>query len=92
MFKSNNLFMEKSKGAYSNPLTYGGNPLLRGYISAKNYQQLKNSSVAGMSVSGQGRVIGFADGAAFRAFWFATNRMMMNAIYHGPFLNPASAR
>jgi hypothetical protein len=92
MFKSNNLFMEKSKGAYSNPLTYGNNPLMSGYISAKNYQQLKNSSVAGMSVSGQGRVIGFADGAAFRAFWFATNRMMMNAIYHGPFLNPASAR
>lgn len=92
MFKSNNLFMEKANGAYSNPLTYGSNPLISGYISKLNYPKMKNTSGIGISSSGQGRVIGFTENLAFRAFWFGTNKMLMNAIFYGPIINPAAAR
>ncbi len=92
MFKSNNLFMEKAKGAYSNPLTYGSSPLLSGYISKLNYPKMKNTSGIGISAMGRGRVIGFTEDLAFRAFWFGTNKMLMNAVYYGSFLSPETVR
>ncbi len=92
MFKSNNLFMEKAKGAYANPLTYGSSPLLSGYMSKVNYPKMKNTSGIGVSALGRGRVIGFTEDLAFRAFWFGTNKMLMNAVYYGGFLSAESAR
>lgn len=92
IFKSNNLFMEKSKSPYSNPIVYTASPLMSGYISKENYATSKQSSVAGISVLGQGRVIGFTDNLCFRAFWFGTNKIFTNAIFFGPLLSPASAR
>jgi hypothetical protein len=92
LFKSNNLFMEKSKGAYSNPIVYTASPLISGYISKQNYAKVKEASVAGVSAFGRGRVIGFTENLAFRAFWFGTNKLLMNAIFYGPMINEASSR
>lgn len=92
IFKSNNLFMEKTKNAYGNPLVFTSSPLLSGYISKENYDKLKNSSIAGVSVLGQGRVIGFTDNMCFRAFWFGSNKILMNAIFYGSLINVASGR
>lgn len=92
IFKSNNIFMEKSKNPYANPLTFGNNPLLSGYISKQNYTQVKNTSVAGVSAMGSGRVIGFTDNLCFRAFWLGTNKLFTNAIFYGPAISSGSAR
>ena len=92
LFKSNNIFMEKAKGAYANPMTYGNAPLLSGYIRKGNYEKLKNTSALGVSVLGRGRVIGFTEAVTFRAFWYGTNKLLMNAIFYGPFLNAESGR
>jgi hypothetical protein len=92
IFKSNNIFMLTANGAYSNPIVIGKNPLLSGYISKQNLAKTKDSSVAGVSALGRGRVIGFAENMAFRAFWFGTNRLLMNAIFYGPIINEASSR
>ena len=92
MFKGNNIFMEKAKGDYSNPLTYGDNPLLSGYITTLNLDKLKNSSVFGTNDLGRGRVIGFTENMAFRAFWFGTNKMLMNAIFYGSMVSSQASR
>lgn len=92
LFKPNNLFMQKSSGVYSNPLTYGNSPLISGYISKPNYAKLKNSSCVGVSVLGRGRVIGFTENLAFRAFWFGTNKIIANAIFYGPMLSAEMGR
>lgn len=92
IFKSNNLFMEKSKNPYANPLTFGSAPLTSGYISKQNYTQLKNTSIAGVSAMGQGRIIGFTDNLCFRAFWLGTNKLFTNALYYGPIISSGSAR
>ncbi len=92
MFKANNLFIQKANGAYSNPLVYGNNPLLSGYITKPNYDKLKNSSVMGISAIGRGRVVGFTENMAFRAFWFGTNKMLMNAIFYAPMINADAGR
>lgn len=92
MFKANNLYIQKANGAYSNPLVYGSNPLISGYITKPNYDKLKNSSVMGTAALGRGRVIGFTENLAFRAFWFGTNKMLMNAIFYGPMVSSEASR
>jgi hypothetical protein len=92
LFKSNNLYMEKAKGAYSNPIVFTSSPLMSGYMSKQNYAKVKDASAFGVSALGRGRVIGFTENLAFRAFWFGTNKMLMNAIYYGPLLSDASSR
>ena len=92
IFKSNNIFLEKSKNPYANPLSFGATPLTSGYISKQNYAQLKNTTVAGVTAMGQGRIIGFTDNLAFRAFWLGTNKLFTNAIFYAPIISSGSAR
>jgi hypothetical protein len=92
MFTRNNFFMEKAKGSYSNPVMFTAAPLLSGYISKPNYAKSKEASAVGISALGRGRVIGFTENLSFRAFWFGTNRMLMNAIFYGPLINEAASR
>lgn len=92
LFKPNNIFLSKANGAYANPLTFGSNPLLSGYISKPNYSRLKNSSSLGIAAVGRGRVIGFTENLSFRAFWYGTNKIMMNAIFFGPLLSSEASR
>lgn len=92
LFKANNLFIQKASGSYSNPLVYGNNPLISGYITKPNLDKLKNSSVLGTVAMGRGRVIGFTDNMAFRAFWFGTNKMLANAIFFGPMISGEASR
>lgn len=92
LFKGNNIFLEKAKGMYSNPSTYGSNPLISGYISTPNYNRLKNSATLGVSSLGRGRVIGFTEDLAFRAFWFGTNKMLMNAVFYGSLISSEASR
>lgn len=92
IFKSNNLYMEKSKNPYANPIVFTSNPLLSGYISKPNYEKLKNASVVGVSSMGQGRVIGFTDNMSLRAFWLGSNKLVMNAILFGPVISGGASR
>lgn len=92
IFSSNNLFMEKSKSPYSNPLIFTDAPLMSGYLSRDNYTKAQASSVAGVSVIGQGRVIGFTENLCFRGFWLGTSKIITNAIFYGSLVNAASAR
>jgi len=92
IFKGNNLFMEKAKNYYGNPLVFTNNALISGYITRNNYAKLKDSSVAGVSALGQGRVIGFTDNLCFRAFWLGSNKILTNAVFYGPTISTASTR
>jgi hypothetical protein len=92
IFKPNNLFMEKAKSAYGNPIVFTASPLMSGYISKQNYPKVKDSAAAGVSVLGQGRVIGFTENISFRAFWLGTNKMLTNAIFYGSQIDSNSGR
>ncbi|MCW5912759.1 MAG: zinc carboxypeptidase [Cyclobacteriaceae bacterium] len=92
LFKGNNIFIQKAAGAYSNPLVYVNNPLISGYITKPNLDKLKSSSALGTVALGRGRVIGFTENMAFRAFWFGTNKMLMNAIFWGQMVSPEASR
>ena len=84
--------MEKSKNVYANPIVFTANPLQSGYISDENYAKVRDASVAGVSVFGNGRVIGFTENLAFRAFWFGTNKLLTNSIFYGQMIDAGSGR
>ena len=92
MFKGNNFYMEQSPNPYANPVVFTADPLMSGYISKENYKKIPGASVAGVSVMGRGRVIGFTENLAFRAFWFGTNKLLMNAIFYGSLIEAGSSR
>jgi len=92
VFKVNNLCMEQSKNQFANPIVFTQQPLISGYVSKENLSKISGASFAGVSVMGKGRIIGFTDNLAFRAFWFGTNKMLMNAIFYGHLINENSAR
>ena len=83
VFRNSTLFMKTNKNSFNNPITYTDSPLLSGYISNKNLTKLKNTSMCKIGNIGRGKVIYFTDNTNFRAFWYGTNKLLMNAIFFG---------
>ncbi|MFT4802606.1 MAG: hypothetical protein ACI93N_002386, partial [Flavobacteriaceae bacterium] len=83
VFRNSTIFMKPDKNSYNNPINYTENPLLSGYISNKNLLELKNTSMCKIGSLGRGKVIYFTDNTNFRAFWYGTNKLLMNAIFFG---------
>ncbi|MFK5982304.1 MAG: M14 family metallopeptidase [Flavobacteriaceae bacterium] len=82
-FRNSTIFMEADKNSYNNPIRYTNSPLLSGYISDKNLSELKNTAMFKVGSLGSGKVIYFTDNTNFRAFWYGTNKLLMNAIFFG---------
>ena len=83
LFRNHNLVMEKSKNAYANPFVYTSNPLLSGYVSEENLERFGDSPAVTISNVGRGKVISLTDNPNFRAFWYGTNKIFMNALFFG---------
>ncbi|MGB5357191.1 MAG: zinc carboxypeptidase, partial [Eudoraea sp.] len=83
LFRNTNVYIEKDKESYNNPLQYSNEPLLSGYISEENLELIKGSVPFKVHSNGKGRVIIFTDNTNFRAFWYGTNKLLMNAIFFG---------
>ncbi len=81
IFRNSNIYIEPHKDSYNNPIQYTRSPLLSGYISEENLARLKESVPFQIQKLGKGRVIVFTDNTNFRAFWYGTNKLLMNAIF-----------
>jgi hypothetical protein len=91
-FRNDNLFMEPSSNPYANPLVYTDKPLASGYLHPSNLAGIQNGSVIQVAGVGSGRIIAFADNMNFRAFWFGTNKLYMNAIFFGQVIQGGTTR
>ncbi|PQB03915.1 M14 family metallopeptidase [Aureitalea marina] len=83
MFRNTTLFVEADKNSYNNPIRYTDSPLLSGYISEENLDQLSGTVPFKTRGMGRGKVVYFTDNTNFRAFWYGTNKLLMNAIFFG---------
>ncbi|WP_431122524.1 M14 family metallopeptidase [Flagellimonas flava] len=83
LFRNTNIYLKPEKNSYDNPIQYTSDPLLSGYISEENAELIKNSVPFKVKRLGKGRVILFTDNTNFRAFWYGTNKLLMNAIFFG---------
>lgn len=83
LFRNTTLFVEPDEQSYNNPIQYTENPLLSGYISKPNLDSIANTVPFKHESLGGGEVILFTDNTNFRAFWYGTNKLLMNAIFFG---------
>ncbi|SEL36089.1 Zinc carboxypeptidase [Aquimarina amphilecti] len=81
LFRNTTLFIKADKQSYNNPIQYTKSPLLSGYISKKNLDSLSNTVPFRHQSLGRGNTILFTDNTNFRAFWYGTNKLLMNAIF-----------
>lgn len=81
LFRNTTLFMKAEDDSYNNPVRYTNDPLLSGYISEENLDSLKLTVPLKIKGLGRGTVVAFTDNTNFRAFWYGTNRLLMNAIF-----------
>ena len=82
LFRNSNVYISKSEQSFNNPITYSSNPLMSGYISGENLSLLKNSVPFKIIRSGKGKILLMTDNTNFRAFWFGTNRILLNMLFH----------
>ncbi|MBC2839917.1 M14 family metallopeptidase [Robiginitalea sp. SC105] len=83
LFRNTNIYLDPEKNSFDNPIRYTESPLLSGYISEENAALISGSVPFKVNRMGQGRVILFTDNTNFRAFWYGTNKLLMNAIFFG---------
>ncbi len=81
LFRNTTLFINPDKDSYDNPLQYTKDPLLSGYISKRNKDSLSLSVPLKIGGIGRGNIVAFTDNTNFRAFWYGTNKLLMNAIF-----------
>ncbi len=81
LFRNTTLFIKPDKQSYNNPIQYTKSPLLSGYISKKNLDSLASTVPFRHQSLGRGNTILFTDNTNFRAFWYGTNKLLMNAIF-----------
>jgi len=81
LFRNTTLFIKPDKQSYNNPIKYSKTPLLSGYISKKNLDSLSGTVPFRYHKIGKGSSILFTDNTNFRAFWYGTNKLLMNAIF-----------
>ena len=81
LFRDTNIFLNPDKQSYNNPIKYNKNPLLTGYISKPNLDSLSNTVPYKANRLKRGKVVVFTDNTNFGAFWYGTNKLLMNAIF-----------
>jgi len=81
LFRNTTIFMDQDDISYNNPIIYSENPLLSGYISKENLELIKSTVPFKTGAYKKGQVTCFTDNTNFRAFWYGTNKLLMNAIY-----------
>lgn len=81
MFRNTTIFMKADSSSYNNPIRYTKNPILSGYISKPNLDSLSLSVPLQIKKLKRGNVVAFTDNTNFRAFWYGTNKLLMNAIF-----------
>ncbi len=87
VFRNSNLLMQPGSNPYETPLRYADMPLMSGYAH-DHTASFSHSAAIVASKNGQGAVIAFVDNPNFRAFWYGTNKLFLNALFFGQIIEP----
>ena len=83
VFKSGTSVAKKDPNIYNNPVVYTSDPLLSGYCTKENIDRIKGSAFT--SVHGS-RIISIYDNTNFRAIFYGSNKIFLNAVFFGQLL------
>jgi len=91
LFRNHTTFMKATVNPYAQPIKYTIQPLLSGYVSSKNLEKLAGTPAVSIAKKGKGRMVVFTDNPNFRAFWFGTNKLFLNALFFGNTISSSAA-
>jgi hypothetical protein len=86
VFHSGTTFYDPSTEPGASVGVYADDPRLSGYVSDERLDQLRGAAALEAHEAGEGQVILFAFNPNFRAFWYGTNRLFLNAVFFGQVL------
>ena len=89
VFKTDASAVKVTGSSYNTPVKYTSDPLLSGYCSKENIERIGNSAVVSVH-QGPGRVISIYDDTNFRAIWYGTSKLFINAVFLGQVLRQES--
>jgi hypothetical protein len=90
VFRNSTTLLETPKNPYATPVVYTSSPLAAGYIHAELLSKIGGTPSVVVEGEGAGTVVAFLDNPNFRAFWFGTNKMFLNAIFFGHTIDRAT--
>lgn len=85
VFKTDASAVKITGSSYNTPVKYTADPLLSGYCSKENQERIAGSAVVSVH-PGPGRVISIYDETNFRAIWYGTSKLFVNAVFFGQIL------
>jgi len=80
VFKTDASAVKITGSSYNTPVKYTADPLLSGYCSEENLKRIAGSAVVSVH-PGPGRVISIYDDTNFRAIWYGTSKLFINAVF-----------
>ena len=92
VLRTTSVFLEPPSNPFAAPVRYTQYPLTAGYMNKIHAERIAGSAAVVVSAVESGRVILFSDNPNFRAFWFGTNRLFLNAVFFGNIIRSSSAR
>jgi hypothetical protein len=84
LLRDGETFLKPASSAYLNPLHYAAEPLVSGYASKSNLDQMKHTTPVQLRVVDAGQVIYMTDNPVFRGHWLGCEKLLANAIFFGP--------
>ena len=87
VFRNREVFLAPESDPYITVAAYRQEPLLSGYISSENLTQLRGTPALTARKVGRGAIVRMAESPSFRAFWYGTDKLLMNAVLFAPVLD-----
>ncbi|WP_143871429.1 M14 family zinc carboxypeptidase [Catenovulum sediminis] len=81
IFRNDRVMLLNASQPFLDVIKYTDSPLLAGYASKENVKSLRNTTALTAQSKGKGQVIAFTDNPLFRGYWYATERLLTNALY-----------
>ena len=83
VFKGDAALFEPAADGGADVAVYTERPVLSGYVSEANLERLPGAAALKAARLGRGRVVLMDFNPAFRAFWWGTDGLLLNAVYLG---------
>lgn len=92
VFKNSTSAVEFPENSTYKWFNYSSKPLLSGYATEENINQIAESPFLLINSFGAGKIISIFDNSNFRGVWYGTNKIFCNAVLFGPAINSGRRR
>ena len=88
LMKNTEDLLQRPDNPYGTVIAYDTPPVISGYASAAKQEQIGGTAALVAERKGSGSVILFADDPNFRAIWYGSNKLFLNALYFSKAFDP----